>query len=71
MTYSGQINDPGPLPPPRQGAVYRTVQAAKAGVSFGSALAIAISWSQHHSIFWAIVQGFLSWAYVIWYAFTR
>jgi hypothetical protein len=45
--------------------------AAKAGISFGSALAIAISWSEHHSIFWAIVQGFLSWIYVIYYALTR
>ena len=45
--------------------------AARAGISFGSALAIAISWSNHHSIFWAIVQGFLGWLYVIYYAFTR
>jgi hypothetical protein len=29
------------------------------GVSFGSALAITISWSLHHSILWAILQGFL------------
>ncbi len=46
-------------------------EAARAGISFGSALAIAISWSQHHSILWAIVQGFLSWLYVIYYAVTR
>lgn len=45
--------------------------AARAGISFGSALAIAISWSEHHSILWAIVQGFLSWIYVIYYALTR
>ena len=45
--------------------------AARAGIGFGSALAIAISWSQHHSIFWAIVQGFLGWLYVLYYAFTR
>lgn len=45
--------------------------AARAGISFGSALAIVISWTQHHSIFWAIVQGCLSWIYVIYYAFTR
>jgi len=45
--------------------------AARAGVGFGSALAIAISWSEHHSIFWAIVQGFLGWLYVVYYAFTR
>lgn len=46
-------------------------EAARAGISFGSALAIAISWSQHQSILWAIVQGFFSWLYVIYYAVTR
>lgn len=45
--------------------------AARAGISFGSALAIAISWSEHHSIIWAVVQGFLGWLYVIYYAVTR
>ncbi len=45
--------------------------AARAGISFGSALAIAISWTEHHSILWAIVQGFLGWIYVIYYAITR
>jgi hypothetical protein len=47
------------------------MQFAKAGVSFGSALAIVISWSEHHSIIWAIVQGFFSWVYVGYYALTR
>jgi hypothetical protein len=46
-------------------------EATRAGISFGSALAIAISWSQHHSILWAILQGFFSWLYVIYYALTR
>lgn len=45
--------------------------AAKVGIGFGSALAITISWSVHKSILWAIIQGFLSWIYVIYYAFTR
>jgi len=69
MTYSGPINDPQP---PRQGTM-RNMQmgVAKAGASFGSALAITISWSQHHSIVWACVQGFFSWFYVIYYALTR
>ena len=43
----------------------------KAGISFGSALAIAISWSANHSILWAIIHGVLSWLYVIYYALTR
>jgi hypothetical protein len=42
--------------------------AAKAGIGFGSALAITISWSANKSILWAIVHGFLSWIYVIYYA---
>ena len=42
--------------------------AVKAGIGFGSALAIAISWSVNKSILWAIVHGLLSWFYVIYYA---
>ena len=42
--------------------------AASAGISMGSALAMILSWSTHHSIFWAIVNGLFSWFYVIyWY----
>jgi hypothetical protein len=44
---------------------------AKHGISFGSALAVAISWHQHQSILWAIVHGILSWLYVIYCAVTR
>lgn len=46
----------------------RGADAAKAGIGFGTALAIAISWSANKSILWAIVHGFFSWAYVIYYA---
>lgn len=49
----------------------RSVEAAKSGITFGTALAIAISWSTHKSLFWAIVHGLLSWIYVIYYALTR
>lgn len=42
--------------------------AAKVGIGFGSALAITISWSANKSILWAIIHGFLSWIYVIYYA---
>jgi len=44
------------------------VEVTRAGISFGSALAIAISWSANKSLFWAIVHGLLSWLYVIYYA---
>ena len=43
----------------------------RAGIGFGSALAIAISWSANHSILWAIVHGIFSWLYVVYYALTR
>lgn len=46
-------------------------EATRAGISFGSALAIAISWTTNHSILWAILHGALSWLYVIYYAATR
>jgi len=47
------------------------VEGAKYGVSFGSALAIAISYTANHSILWAIVHGILGWLYVIYYALFR
>jgi hypothetical protein len=47
------------------------VQITKAGVTFGSALAITISWSTHHSILWACIHGVFSWLYVIYFALTR
>ena len=46
-------------------------EAARAGIGFGSALAIVISWSLHKSIFWAIVHGIFSWFYVLYYAIIR
>lgn len=45
--------------------------AARAGIGFGSALAIAISWSLHKSILWAMIHGVFSWLYVMYYAITR
>jgi hypothetical protein len=58
---------PGPIRYVRE----RTASAARAGVGFGSALAITISWSAHKSIFWAVIHGFFSWLYVLYYAVTR
>ena len=45
--------------------------ATQAGIGLGSAIAVAISWSFHQSIIWAIVHGFFGWFYVIWHALTR
>jgi hypothetical protein len=46
-------------------------EVARYGLTFGSALAIVISWSVNQSILWAIFHGFLSWFYVLWYVVTR
>ena len=42
-------------------------KTVKSGVTFGSALAMVISYTAWKSIGWAIVHGLLSWAYVIYY----
>jgi hypothetical protein len=47
------------------------ITTIKAGISFGTALAISISWSINKSILWAIVHGFLSWIYVLYYALFK
>lgn len=48
-----------------------TGTTVQAGIGLGSAIAVAISWSQHELIIWAIIQGFFGWLYVIYFAFTR
>jgi hypothetical protein len=77
MAHEGEIRDANgrpiaePAPAPRTRTRTWVQTSARAGVSMGSALAIAISWSEHHSILWAIIHGFLSWLYVAWFALTR
>lgn len=48
-------------------AVYKR-EFIKTGITFGTALAIAVSYNANHSILWAILHGILSWIYVIYYA---
>ena len=48
----------------RQTIVNKTV---KTGISFGSALAMVISYTTWHSVGWAILHGLLSWVYVIYF----
>jgi hypothetical protein len=69
VSHSGPVFDGNP--PVRPTVRQRSAGVVKAGASFGTALAIVISWSEHHSILWAIVQGFFSWLYVLYYAITR
>ena len=42
-------------------------ETVKTGVSFGSALAMVISYVNWHSIGWAILHGLMGWVYVIYY----
>src|SRR3954465_12958183 len=37
----------------------------------GTFLAFALSWFEHHSLFWAIVHAVYSWCYIAYYALTK
>ena len=43
-------------------------QVVRAGASFGSALAMVISWTANKKLLWVIIHGILSWLYVVYYA---
>jgi hypothetical protein len=47
------------------------VEGAKYGVGFGSAVAIAVSYVNDHSLLWAIIDGVLGWIYVVYFALFR
>lgn len=53
----------------RGGAMMKGV--VRSGISFGSALAIVISYTAHESVLWAIIHGIFSWLYVIYFLLTR
>ena len=42
-------------------------KTVKTGITFGSALAMVISYVNWQSIVWAIIHGLMSWVYVIYY----
>lgn len=42
-------------------------KTVKSGLSFGSALAMVISYTTWKSVGWAIVHGLFSWLYVIYF----
>lgn len=47
---------------------YVTVEkTVKTGITFGSCLAMVISYTNWHSILWAIIHGLFSWFYVVYY----
>src|SRR5690606_6580881 len=41
---------------------------ASTGTGIGAAIATAVSWSIHHSVWWAFLHGLCGWLYVIAYA---
>jgi hypothetical protein len=42
-------------------------ESASYGVTFGSALAIVVSYDANHSIPWAIVDGVFGWFYILYF----
>ena len=42
-------------------------ETVKSGITFGSALAMVISYTTWKSVGWAIFHGLLSWVYVIYF----
>jgi hypothetical protein len=48
-----------------------TQTITETGLGLGSVLAMVCSWQRNRSILWAILAGFLSWLYVIYFAATR
>ena len=47
-----------------------TKKAAKSGITFGTCLAMVISYTSWNSVGWAIFHGLLSWLYVIYFVGT-
>ena len=40
-------------------------KTVKSGITFGSALAMVISYTTWHAVGWAILHGLMSWVYVL------
>ena len=48
-----------------------TELATTVGVGIGSVIAVVCSWERNKSILWAVLAGWLSWVYVVYFAITR
>ena len=46
---------------------HTTKTVMKSGITFGTCLAMVISYANWHSVGWAIFHGLLSWVYVIYF----
>ncbi|MBQ8641704.1 MAG: helix-turn-helix domain-containing protein [Clostridia bacterium] len=66
LIYSQRLKEPTVI----QNVIEKkeTRDTVSRGITFGSALAMIISYAHWNSIGWAILHGLLSWAYVIYYA---
>ena len=42
-------------------------EVVKTGITFGTALAMAISFNVNQSVLWAMIHGALSWFYVVYF----
>ncbi|HZN04362.1 MAG TPA: hypothetical protein VFD06_12340 [Candidatus Polarisedimenticolia bacterium] len=42
-------------------------EVVKTGITFGTALAMAISFNVNQSVLWAMIHGVCSWLYVIYF----
>lgn len=42
-------------------------EVVKTGITFGTALAMAISFNVNQSVLWAVIHGALSWIYVLYF----
>ena len=64
----GRVNRAGEESDMDNGSSTTIVQkTVKSGITFGSALAMVISYTTWHSVGWAIFHGLLSWVYVIYF----
>ena len=55
----------------RPKTIVKKKTVVKDGLSFGSALAIAVSYTTHQSILWAIIHGVFGWFYILYFLITR
>ena len=47
------------------------IQPAETGLNLSTAIAVVCSWQRNRSILFAILAGFFSWLYVLYFALTR
>lgn len=70
MTHTGPVQEGEPVQRQQTERVI-VKEVVKRGATFGSALAMVISYTAHKSVLWAIIHGIFSWLYVIYFLITR